>query len=107
MVTTTNINLAYILSQNPVELRASLITYSCMLDGPSPQALASLVTTALPTITNLLINFDDMNVKEAAAEALERTAEIIPQAYFQDPLFSQIVPGLTAGIELHPKVLFY
>ena len=78
-----------------------------MLDGPSPQALAGLVTQALPTITNLLINSQNNAVKEAASEALERTAEIIPQVYFQDPLFSEILPGLTAGIELHPKVQFY
>lgn len=96
--------LAYLLSQNNLELRAGLITYACMLDGPSPQSLAQLVTQAIPTIVMLLANNQNMLVKESASIALERTAEIIPQVYFQEPLFSNIFLGLVSSIESHPRV---
>jgi len=94
----------YLLSQNPLELRAGLITYSCMLDGPSPQSLGNLVTQALPTISNILINSNNLILQEEASTALERTAEIIPQAYFQEPLFSNISTGLTEAINTHPRI---
>jgi len=97
----------YLLSQNPLELRAGLITYSCMLDGPSPQSLGNLVTQALPTISNILINSNNLILQEEASTALERTAEIIPQAYFQEPLFSNISTGLTEAINTHPRVYFF
>lgn len=92
------------MSQNNLELRAGLITYACMLDGPSPQSLAALVTQALPTITVILVQNQNIHVKEAAATALERTAEVLPQAYFQEPLFSNILPGLTQSIDFYPNV---
>jgi len=94
----------YLLSQNPLELRAGLITYSCMLDGPSPQSLGNLVTQALPTISNILVSVNNLILQEEASIALERTAEIIPQAFFQDPLFGNISEGLTAAINTHPRV---
>ena len=90
--------------ENPVELRAGLITYTCMLDGPSFKELAPLVTQAIPTITKILMNFNHRIIKEEAATALERTAELLPDAFFQDPLFSQVVPDLTAAIRTHPRV---
>jgi importin subunit beta-1 len=94
----------YLLSQNLLELRAGLITYSCMLDGPSPKSLAQLVTQALPTITEILVKSNNLILQEEASVALERTAEIIPQAYFQEPLFSNINEGLTAAIQAHPRI---
>lgn len=75
-----------------------------MLDGPSHQSLVSWVTQAIPTITSILINYNNLSLQEEAAAALERTAEIIPQVYFQDPLFTDIYPRITSIIEAHPRV---
>jgi len=94
----------YLISNNRLELRAGLITYTCMLDGPSFKSLAPLVTQAIPTITTILVKSDNRILQEEASIALERTAEIIPDAYFQEPLFSEVVPSLTNAIRTHPRI---
>lgn len=99
--------LVYLLKETPLELRAGLITYSCMLDGPSIQNLGPWVIQALPTITNLLLNNPNGHVKEEAAIALERTAEIIPQVYFHENTLSTVIVGLTTSIGGHPRVITF
>jgi importin subunit beta-1 len=94
----------YLIRENYVELRAGLITYTCMLDGPSHKELGPLVTQAIPTITKILMNYNKAIIKVEAATALERTAELLPDAFFQDPLFSQVVPDLTVAIRSHPRI---
>lgn len=75
-----------------------------MLDGLIHEYLAALVTPARPTITTLLVESQNMFIKEATASALQRTAEIMPSIYFQEPCFSNIFHGLTISIESHPRV---
>jgi len=76
-----------------------------MLDGPGFKELLPLVTHAIPQITTILVKVNNRILQEEAAIALERTAELIPDAYFQEPLFSEVVPSLTNAIRSHPKVL--
>lgn len=76
-----------------------------MLDGPTLQLLADLVTDALPAVGDILANENEAKViRLEASNALLATAENIPSVYLQEKLFLGILPILVKAVYAHPSI---
>lgn len=84
---------------------AAVMAFGCILDGPDPATLSTLVTQALSTLVQMLQSDPDVHVRDSVAWTLSKITELMldvvdPSMHLQD-----LVTSLVMGLSGTPRII--
>eukprot|EP00123_Amoebidium_parasiticum_P016581 comp23506_c0_seq1/m.39386 comp23506_c0_seq1/g.39386 ORF comp23506_c0_seq1/g.39386 comp23506_c0_seq1/m.39386 type:complete len:883 (-) comp23506_c0_seq1:641-3289(-) len=82
---------------------AAVLALGSILEGPNPDNLTPIVTSALPTLTQLMRD-SSVHVKDTAAWTIGRVCEFLPQTALEHNALRALVEVLVTGMDDAPRV---
>ena len=82
---------------------AAVMAFSCILDGPDPSLLNSLVNSALPILIHMMTD-SNRQVKDTVAWTLGKVCDVLVQTIQPDIHLQLLVVAFVNGLQDSPKV---
>uniref|UniRef100_A0A1I8GGS0 Importin N-terminal domain-containing protein n=1 Tax=Macrostomum lignano TaxID=282301 RepID=A0A1I8GGS0_9PLAT len=82
---------------------AAVMSFGCILEGPDPDNLRSLVENALPVIIELLRDPSNV-VRDTSAWTIGRVLDTLPGLVVQEKFLNPLLHGLVEGLGAEPRV---
>lgn len=84
---------------------AAVMAFGSILDGPSSQTLAPLVSQALSTLIGMLQGDSDLHVRDSVAWTLSRITELMLDVVDPSMHLQNLVTALVLGLQGTPRII--
>ena len=82
---------------------AAVMAFSCILDGPDPSILNTLVNSALPILIRMMQD-SDLQVKDTVAWTLGKVCDVLAHTISPDLHLQPLVFAFVQGLENSPRI---
>ena len=82
---------------------AAVMAFSCILDGPDPSMLNTLVNSALPILIHMMAD-SNLQVKDTVAWTLGKVCDVLVQTIQPDVHLPHLVVAFVSGLQDSPRI---
>ena len=82
---------------------AAVMAFSCILDGPDPSLLNSLVNSAMPILIHMMTD-SDLQVRDSVAWTLGKVCDVLVQTIQPDVHLQPLVVAFVNGLKASPRI---
>jgi importin subunit beta-1 len=82
---------------------AAVMAFSCILDGPDPSLLNSLVNSAMPILIHMMTD-SDLQVRDTVAWTLGKVCDVLVQTIQPDVHLQPLVVAFVNGLKASPRI---